>query len=84
MARLHTDSFSVKDPGCRAPETASSEGEGEGEGEFIAREGIEHSQSRPPRRCIPCHADVVGDLVGRVAAPATKAKFYWIDFPYFT
>ena len=35
-------------------------------------------------RCIPCHADVVEDLVGRVAAPATKAKFYWVDFPYFT
>ena len=26
--------------------------------------------------CIPCHADVVEDLVRRVAAPATKAKFY--------
>ena len=27
-------------------------------------------------RCIPCHADVVEDLVRRVAAPAAKAKFY--------
>ena len=52
------------------------EEEEEGEGGFIAREEIGHSQSRPPRRCIPCHADVVGGLVGRVAAPATKAKFY--------
>ena len=27
---------------------------------------------------------VAEDLVGRVAAPATKARFYWADFPYFT
>ena len=33
--------------------------------------------------CIPCHADVVEDLVRRVAAPATKAKFYWVDFSLF-
>ena len=53
-------------------------GEGEGEGGFIAREGIEHSQSRQPQRCIPCHTDVVGDLARRTPAPATKAKFYWV------
>ena len=51
-----------------------------GEGGFIACEGIEHSQGRLLRWCIPCHADVVGDLVRRVAAPATKTKFYWTDF----
>ena len=34
--------------------------------------GIEHSQSRPPRRRIPCHADVVEDPARRAAAPATK------------
>ena len=33
--------------------------------------------------CIPCHADVEEDLVGRVAAPATKTTFYWVYFPYF-
>ena len=60
------------------------EGEGEGEGGFIACEGIEHSQSRLPQRRIPCHAGVVGDLVRCVTAPATQAKFHWIDFPYFT
>ena len=27
-------------------------------------------------RFIPCHADVVEDLVRRVAAPATKTEFY--------
>ena len=27
-------------------------------------------------RCIPCHAVVGEDLVRRVAAPATKTKFY--------
>ena len=54
-------------------EEEEEEEEEEGEGGFIARGGIEHSQSRPPRRCIPHHADVVGGLVGRVAAPATKA-----------
>ena len=26
---------------------------------------------------------MAGGLVRRVAAPATKAKFYWIDFPLF-
>ena len=35
-------------------------------------------------RCIPCHADVEEDLVGRVAAPAAKATFYWVYFPYFS
>ena len=25
----------------------------------------------------------VEDLAGRIAVPATKAKFYWADFPYF-
>ena len=35
-------------------------------------------------RCIPCHADVVEDLVRRVAAPATKATFDWVCFPYFS
>ena len=51
--------------------------EEEGEGGFIAREGIEQSQSRQPERCIPCHADVLGGLVviRHVAAPAAKAKF---------
>ena len=34
-------------------------------------------------RCIPCHADVVEDLARCVAAPATKATFYWVNFPYF-
>ena len=46
----------------------------EGEGGFIAREGIEHSQNRQPDRCIPCHADVVGELVRRVAVPAAETK----------
>ena len=27
-------------------------------------------------RCIPCHAVVGEDLVRRIAAPATKTKFY--------
>ena len=52
------------------PDGMGIEGEGEGEGGFIAREGIEHSQNRQPERCIPCHVDVVGDLVRRVAVPA--------------
>ena len=56
---------------------------GKGKGGFIAREGIEHSQSRQPQRCIPCHADVEGDLFRRVAAPAAKAKFYWGQFSFF-
>ena len=29
----------------------------------------------------PCHADVAGDLARRVTAPATKAAFYWVNFP---
>ena len=44
------------------------EEEEEGEGGFIACGGIEHSQSRPPKRLIPRHTDVVEDLVGRIAA----------------
>ena len=52
------------------------EQEQERERGFIAREGIEHSQSRPPGRYIPCHAVVVEDLVRRAAAPATKTTFY--------
>ena len=40
----------------------------------MAREGVEHFQSRQPERCVPCHADVVGDLVRRVAAPAATAS----------
>ena len=34
-------------------------------------------------RCIPCHADVIEDLARCVAAPATKATFCWVNFPYF-
>ena len=60
------------------------EKEKEKEGLIIAREGIELSQSRPPQRCIPCHADMVGGLLGRVTAPTAKAKFYLVDFPCFT
>ena len=33
--------------------------------------------------CIPCHTDVVEDLVRCVTAPATKAAFYWVNVPYF-
>ena len=56
--------------------------EGEGEGGFIAREGIEHSQNRLPQPLHPLPRLVVGELVRRVAAPATKATFYWIYFSY--
>ena len=60
-----------KNRGCHV-----QEGEGVGEGGCIAREGIEHSRSRQLERCIPCHADVVGDLVGRVAAKAKLRQAY--------
>ena len=58
------------------------EGEGEGEGELLPVKGIEHSQIRQPQHCIPCHTVMVGDLVRRVSAPATKAKFDWISCSY--
>ena len=80
--------FFFSDYPARLPEALLSDDgqrrEGEGEGRLIARGGIEHSQSRQPRRCTPpppCHADVAGDLARRVAAPATKAAFYWVYFP---
>ena len=59
------------------PGTTSEEEEG-----FIAREGIEHSQNRPPQPLHPLPRLVVGELVRRVAAPATKTTFYWIHFSY--
>ena len=34
--------------------------------------GIYHPQDKQPQRCIPCHDDVVGDLVRRVAVPVAK------------
>ena len=52
------------------------ESESESESGFIAHEGIEHSQSRPPQQCIPCHTVVVEDLVRHITAPATKTTFY--------
>ena len=57
-------------------------GDEEEEEGFIAREGIEHSQNRPPQPLHPLPRLVVGELVRRVAAPATKATFYWIYFSY--
>ena len=45
--------------------------------------GLNNLKTDGRNRCIPCHADVEEDLVGRVAAPATKTTFYWVYFPYF-
>jgi hypothetical protein len=45
--------------------------------------GLNNLKTDGRNRCIPCHADVEEDLVGRVATPATKTTFYWVYFPYF-
>ena len=49
---------------------------------LLPLKGIEHSQIRQPQHCIPCHTVMEGDLVRRVSAPATKAKFDWISCSY--
>ena len=51
------------------------EGRKEGRGLLPVR-GLNSLKTDGRNRCIPCHADVVEDLVRRVAAPATKTKFY--------
>ena len=68
-----------------AAESSSGGGDGQQEKEKKKekeKEKIEPSQIRQPQHCIPCHTVMVGDLVRRVSAPATKAKFDWIRCSY--
>ena len=68
----------------RVPQmTKAREGKGR-EGGLLPVRGLNSLKTDSRGCCIPCHADVEEDLVGRVAAPAAKATFYWVYFPYFS
>ena len=56
-------------------EVAEGRKEGRKEGLLPVR-GLNVLKTDSHGRCIPCHAVVGEDLVRRVAAPATKTKFY--------